>query len=99
MHFRSENFEADAPALQPVPPTASQQQSNLPYGATLNPLQIHPLSQPSRPPTMSEVEVIMRHFQQINDKQSHEVIYNFYLKTGMIFYYDLLISLHGKSCH
>ena len=64
----------DAPALQPVPPNViHQQQSALPYGATLSPLQVHLVSQPPRPPTMAEVEVIMKHLMTVNDRQSHEV--------------------------
>ena len=45
----------------------------LPYNATISPLQVHLPSNPARPPTLSECEVIMKHMQQTNDRQAHEV--------------------------
>ncbi|XP_006821093.1 coiled-coil domain-containing protein 74A-like isoform X1 [Saccoglossus kowalevskii] len=41
---------------------------------SLEPLQVHPKSQPPRPPTLEECEMIIRHFQRQNDKQSHELM-------------------------
>ena len=46
----------------------------LPYNATVTPLQVHLPSAPPRPPTLAECEVIMKHMQQTNDRQAHEVI-------------------------
>lgn len=48
----------------------------LPFGATLDPLLVHPPSQPPRPPTLRECQTIARHLQQINNRQAHEVHYN-----------------------
>lgn len=50
----------------------------LPFGATLNPLLVHLPSQPARPPTLRECQVIARHLQLINNRQAHEVIRAFY---------------------
>ena len=46
----------------------------LPYNATVTPLQVHLPSAPPRPPTLAECEVIMKHMQQTNERQAHEVI-------------------------
>ena len=47
----------------------------LPYNATVSPLQVHLPSHPPRPPTLAECEVIIKHMQQTNDRQAHEVKY------------------------
>ncbi len=38
--------------------------------------QVHLPMQPARPPTLAEVEVILTHLQQLNDKQAHEVTFS-----------------------
>lgn len=45
----------------------------LPYNATMVPLQVRLPHKNPRPPTLAECEVIIRHLQQHNDKQAHEV--------------------------
>ena len=45
----------------------------LPFNATMVPLQVRLPHKAPRPPTLSECEVIIRHLQQLNDKQAHEV--------------------------
>ena len=77
----------DAPSLQPVPPGGGHKQSSLPFGATLNPLQVHLVSKTPRPPTMAEVEVIMNYLQTVNDRQSHEVYtvqHNYYVRYEIV---------------
>ncbi|XP_013412048.1 coiled-coil domain-containing protein 74A-like [Lingula anatina] len=59
-------------------PAAYGQPQNTPIDmssitASLNPLQIHPANQPPRQPTLQECEMIIRHMQHVNEKQSHEL--------------------------
>jgi len=44
----------------------------LPFNATVEPLLVHVGSQ-SRPPTLQETQVIMKHLQRVGEKQAHEV--------------------------
>ena len=52
-----------------------EEELKLPYNATITPLQVHLPSAPPRPPTLAECEVIMKHMQQTNDRQAHEVTF------------------------
>ncbi|KAI0208834.1 hypothetical protein LSAT2_006450 [Lamellibrachia satsuma] len=44
----------------------------LPFNATVEPLLVHVGSQ-SRPPTLQESQVIIKHLQRVGDKQAHEL--------------------------
>uniref|UniRef100_X2A551 CCDC92/74 N-terminal domain-containing protein n=2 Tax=Capitella teleta TaxID=283909 RepID=X2A551_CAPTE len=51
----------------------STHQGPLPFNATLEPFQVCIASQPPRPPTLQECQVILKHMQKVSDHQSHEL--------------------------
>ena len=55
----------------------SEPPAQLPFNATLEPLTVSLAeAEGPRAPTMPECEIIIRHLQQVNDKQAHEVGYH-----------------------
>lgn len=59
---------ARSDGTDPPPPEAT-----LPYNATIEPFLVHLGTQEPRQPTMSECQIILKHMQQVNDRQTHEL--------------------------
>lgn len=68
-HAHHHQFPHPHPPVEPAETVSAA----LPFGATVNPLLVHMSPHPPRPPTLRECEVIIKHLQQLNDRQSHEV--------------------------